>query len=250
MFVCNILTTHRFVASKGAGALLRFLLKEGGPFTPTRFGKVEAAKTPLNSDDLEEAIDLLSGTPAHRWGAIFLKGAKSKVLIWLHWSDQLKLQIWRVYIDETYLKKPESREEYLAFLQRLFMEYPPFFAGAAPIGEFEEKRFVEDVGDFVNPQDEPRFCLPGIYWLTVFGSELSQVIGKEKPLRAPAEKIIELKSGGIALLASSDPFDPALQEHETAVLQAIGQEYFVDKKEPEKRCGRIVDLIKTLPAGA
>src|SRR5215203_3191457 len=181
MLKITLFTKHRFETKKKAREFFAFLNKS--IFTPSRFGDYETAREKFDAKDLEFPVELLSGAPEYRSGEIFLKSEKPKSLMWIRWSVS-GISEWYFEIDDKYFKKPEQVPAFIEFLAKLCETFPVVFGGAAPEEDWEAKHWLTEEDEEGETSQKLGLslesCLPGIYWITIFGEELIKHFGKKK----------------------------------------------------------------------
>ena len=80
-------------------------------------------------------------------------------------------------------------------------------------------------------------CLPGVYWLTIFGETLRQHFGTRLEDLTVEQRIdLHHDAIGVILAPRPDSQPEVLRKREEAVMDALGRDYFFDIKEPSKTC--------------
>jgi hypothetical protein len=248
MLEITLYTTHKLDSAAKAEDFLRLMITGGGPFSPIRFDDAEPIRKVLDIQNLQPAVNLLNRKPDYGFGDIFLRGKKFKSISWISWNDALKAQTWRFYLHLSFFRRRSAVSELLDFFKNLSGIAPILFAGAASDRDWHAKHYItaqeEGCETTRKVGIELASCLPGVYWLTVFGSQLTGFFGAEKLRGLPVEQTLELESGEIALALTADPLlEDELRRRERLVLNELGAERFFDIHNPEKRCSEIERLL-------
>jgi hypothetical protein len=88
----------------------------------------------------------------------------------------------------------------------------------------------------ISPKAPPK-AITDIVWTNLFGRPYVELIGRDKLLSAPANKLNELPSGAIMLQVSESPSDfgtGRYKERCEDVKKHLGQEYFFDWENPNR----------------
>lgn len=102
--------------------------------------------------------------------------------------------------------------------------------------EYWGKNICENDGVYAVGIDYAK-ALPGIYWLNFFGQTCRKLIGPDKPFNVPGNLVRNFSDGYLVKLHE----DPRLwnsveyKQNESAVLEALGKQYFFDKNEPNRK---------------
>lgn len=87
-------------------------------------------------------------------------------------------------------------------------------------------------------------CLPGIFWINIFGGAYVDWFGKQKLVTTPCFRHEELPDGSHYIQTAEDVMyyrDPAGVESDNRILQHLGPDAFYDIKLPDKIC-RVPDF--------
>jgi hypothetical protein len=242
-----LFTTHRFDTDRKAEQFLQLLVDEGGPFAPSRFDRAEPVKRAFDRAHSKEAARLLSGSPSHKSGELFLKGAAHKALMWLRWSQTAPIQTWRLYLDDAYFTRGAGSDQLGSIIDKF--PGPLVFAAAATRDDWRRKhyRITEEDGGTTEEKlgMDLRNCLPGVYWMTVFGPDLVELFGTDNLLALPVEQARARKGGAVQLILTADPVRHAeeRQRREQQVVDALGPAHFFDLQKPEKRCPKVRNAL-------
>jgi hypothetical protein len=85
-------------------------------------------------------------------------------------------------------------------------------------------------------------CLPGVYWLTLFGAPLVKHFGRKKLEGLPAHHVLDFGDNGLGLMLSETPFDPGPSERlrrDQEIISKLGSQYFFDMNNPQAGCEAI-----------
>jgi hypothetical protein len=238
MLLASLYTTEKFNTSTKAAKALKLLSTAGPAFEPITFGSSEPVRTPLTAANWGEAIELLSGGEGGSSGGILLKCGKSKSILWIRWSDGREIQNWNLTVPSSYLKRSTFAREFVEYIKLLSGIAPFLFGGASTRADWERKHLLQTDESTMSKQGvDLGPCLPGVYWLTIFGQKLKEYFGA--PLaKLQVEENFELKNGasGILLTPRPDSQPNILLERQEAVIKTLGPDYFFDIKQPNKTC--------------
>jgi hypothetical protein len=95
--------------------------------------------------------------------------------------------------------------------------------------------------------------LPGVYWFTVFGRELTEGLDIDAIRGFEDVRIRDLGSGQLALQLDSDPFSGGAELEERIVREnqiaaALGDDYFFDRDRPQRTLKQVPAFAATLQA--
>lgn len=251
MMNVNLFTNHEFNTQDKAFAFFEFLNKMDKLFVPTRFDTKEPVRKVYQKHDLSEPIKTLSGYPEHLYGDIFIKGDKFKFLARFNWSKSI-ISTWQIYLAEVFFSQPSHTEKFIQFITELCTHFNIIYGGASPDEDWDAKHWLiselPDGGSYHKKLGlSLEKCLPGIYWLTIFGKELVEFFGREKIHSLPFYRVTDLDNGGILIVLREKPFDSSLSErlrHDSEVMEFLGYEYFFDINNIKKVCKTIRDVTQ------
>lgn len=249
MFEIKLFTAEKFETQKKAENLLKFLEQYGGPFRPTKFDRAEPIKRPFNSSNMKAATELLAGDPDHEWGGIMLKGDKFKSSVWIHWSNGEPFQTWFLFLSPAFFKRKKAPVDFFSFLKGLLAETPFVFGAAAASEEWRAKHYLITESELGTSERKVGItiekCVPGVYWCTCFGKKLTEFFGRDRLLKLPVQRVLDLESAGMVLQMSENPFEPAeeLIKREKQVIEELGSEHFFDIDNPETSCPEISKVL-------
>jgi hypothetical protein len=248
---------YRFDDEAKATALLEYLEEAGGPFAPARYGEHEPARQPYTPEARAEAARLLAGHPRHLGGDLALRGARNLFRAAFRWYVHGPL-IWDFEVDDSFFTDAARAEEFADFVGGLCRRFPVLFGGAAPEGDWMAKNWIVEY----HPDGSLRRtkqvglniegCLPGVYWLTVFGPALVEHFGRRNLERLPTHRVIDLGDAGLLLMLRalpSAPEPPTRLRHDQKIVGALGAEYFFDIGRREKKCRPIKGVTGRAEAG-
>jgi hypothetical protein len=89
-------------------------------------------------------------------------------------------------------------------------------------------------------------CLPGIFWVNIFGGAYVDWFGKQKLAKTPCFRHHELPDGSHYIQVAENVMyykDPDGVEQDNRILQHLGPDVFYDIKDPDKIC-RVPDFRK------
>jgi hypothetical protein len=246
MFNMVIYTKHQFNSPEKAGEFFKFLNDFGGTFAPAYYDRQEPVKKPYTSDDLSEPIRLLSGQPKHNSGGLLLKGSKHEFLAVVKWSRS-EVVSWQFYLSDKYFDNAKRRDEFTHFVTQLCQAFPILYGGGAAKEDWDAKHWlkVQRPGGGYSRRKmglEIEECLPGVYWLTLFGKPLVKHFGRKKLESLPAHQVLDFGDNGLGLMLSESPSDPGLSERlqrDQEIISKLGSQYFFDMHNPQAGCEAI-----------
>lgn len=242
MFTVTLYTKYRFDSREKAAELFDFFQEAGGTFKPSHFGASEPVKRAYDPSKRSAPIKLLSGAPDFEGGGVMLKSAKFKFLAWVTWEAAPDaVSTWHLWLSEKFFERAERVEEFLGFITKLCGRFPVLFGGACPEEDWDAKHWVniKGTGSLIKTGAALDKCLPGIYWLTIFGPQLVEHFGREKVEGLPVQRVLDFDSGGLGLVLRDSPYAPAKPERlrqDDEIAKQLGEEYFFDAANPEKEC--------------
>ncbi|HEX9988124.1 MAG TPA: hypothetical protein VGE45_06545 [Chloroflexia bacterium] len=246
MFSMTVYTRHQFDTPQKAGEFFKFLNDIGGTFTPAYFDMQEPVKKRYTPDDLSEPIGLLSGQPEHDGGGLLLKGAKPKFLALVKWRRS-EVASWHFYLSDDYFDNAKRREEFTRFVTQLCQAFSVLYGGGATQEDWDAKHWLKiqrPSGGYSRRKMglEVDECLPGVYWLTLFGAPLVKHFGRKKLESLPTHQVLDFGDNGLGLILSETPSEPGLSERlqrDQEIISKLGSQYFFDMNNPQARCEAI-----------
>jgi hypothetical protein len=198
--------------------------------SPARFDSVERAKRDFDAHQSAAASDIY-GTE----GVLFVRGAKNSFTAMFLTSPQ-KIARWTIWWSIAGMIG--KRSEYVDWIFDLSHRLPAFFAFGCSSDEYEAKHLVVEESQHGSVTREPGVAtsdflkhLPGLYWLNIFGPELTQHFG-DALFTLPHTNAIRI-GGDQAAVLIDEPIVPVdLDERcrlETEMATALGGEYFYSK---------------------
>jgi len=210
--------------SKSLNEFLREIVN--GRLKFNKFDYKEPVKQTINNP--EEIVTMLTD-----YGNIILTGKnKSNITAWLGDEYPTALQGHFNLKDKGF-----GIDDVISLIEILAKDDYLLFAGIYSEDEFDLKHKIVKQYSYtwkgISPADFMEH-IPGIYWYTIFGKELVQVIGKEKFKNLPNVTYTAPKDGCIAFhlnepIESDDLVSRLSKENELANI--IGKNYFFDKNE-------------------
>lgn len=246
-----LFTNHQFNTQDKASALFEFLNKMDKLFVPTRFDIKEPVRKVYQKHDLSEPIKFLSGYPDHLNGDIFVKGDKFKFIARFNWSKST-ISTWQMYLENEFFSQPGRIEKFIQFIAEICKHFDIIYGGAAPEEDWDAKHWL--TSDLPSGGTSSKKlglslerCLPGIYWLTIFGKRLVEHFGREKIQNLPSYRVVDLGKGGILVMLREKAFDSSLPERlhdDSEVVEFLGRNYFFDIGNIKNVCDPIRDVTQ------
>lgn len=256
MFTVTLYTRHRFDSRQKAAELFDFFNEVGGTFKPARFGQKEPVKKVYHPAKLAAPVKLLSGAPDFESGGVMLKGAKFKFLAWITWeAAPEETSVWYMWLSEKFFERAERLEEFVNFIIKLCERFPVIFGGACPEEDWDAKHWVniKGTGSLIKAGAALNKCLPGVYWMTLFGPQLVEHFGRERIANLPVRRVLDLGSGadtgagGLGIMLRDNPYEPAKSERlqrDAEVMKLLGEEYFFNAASPDKECSPVPSVTR------
>jgi hypothetical protein len=250
MINATLFTRHQFKSEEDAAALFKLLNEIDGAFMPSHFNSHEPVRRIYDPNDLTAPSKLLAGSSEFRSGSIFLKGQKHKLLYWFKWSES-SISSWHIWLDDKFFERPERTDEFLNLMVRLCESFPIIYGGVAPQEDWEAKHwFTTDLPGGGTSSAKVGLslegCLPGVYWITLFGANLVSYFGHSKIKDLPTYRTIDTGSGGTLLMLRENPLSPALSQrllHDSQVMDLLGRQYFFLIDDRKDTCQPIPGII-------
>jgi hypothetical protein len=233
LFNVTLHTRHRFDSREKAAELFEFFNESGGPFKPARFGQTERVKGVYDAEKPDEAIDMLA-----RGGGIMLKAKKYRFLLWIM-SEPREVSTWHMWVSEKFFDSPKRVEEFVAFIAKFCERFPVLFGSACPKEDWDAKHVLQEGYSTSWAGASLDRCVPGVYWMTVFGPPLVEHFGRGKFEGLPVRRVLDLGAGGLGIVLRETPYEPEKSErlkHDAEIASLLGEEYFFDLTRPKKEC--------------
>lgn len=240
LFIVTLHTRHKFDSREKAAELLGFFDESGGPFKPARFGQTERVKGVYDAAKPDEAIDMLAR------GGIMLKAKKYRFLAWFR-SQSGEFSTWHMWLSEKFFERAARVDEFVAFIAKLCERFPILFGGACPQEDWDAKHMLQEGYTTSRLGDALGKCVPGVYWMTVFGPPLVEHFGREKIEGLPAQRVLDLGPGGLGIVLRESPYEPERPERlkqDAGIARLLGEDYFFDVTRPEKECKPIPSVTR------
>lgn len=165
---------------------------------------VERAKKPFSAAALAECYS--------DEGTAFVTGSEAGFSAYFkRWPN---LSVWRFFFDVD----DDDPAPWCAWMERVAEKLPPYFGYLCPDDEFDAKHQSLPGRKGISVAEFKEY-LPGLYWMTVFGKELSAGIGKKGFNQLLDCEVTSLKGGltsvrfsGPAVLADYQPRIATLQK--------------------------------------
>lgn len=251
MFNLVLYSDYQFNTGPKAAALFDLLKEAGENFAPVRYDVKEPVRKAFPADDPREPVKLLSGSPRHKAGGLLLRGARFGFEAHFKWSEG-EVKAWRLSLGDDFFDVPARRDAFLDFVVRLCQKFPVLYGGGAPAEDWEAKHWLVTKSNGGETRRKRGLdieeCLPGVYWLTVFGGPLVKFFGREKLEHLPAHRVLDLGRGGLALALREHPFEPRDASERLAgdaeVVSRLGRQYYFDIENPQKGCEAIPGVTR------
>jgi hypothetical protein len=243
----KLYTRYQFDSEEKIDTVLELIEREGGPFVPDQYGIGEPVRNRYKGNR-QDVIKLLLG-PNNESGTVFLKGTTDALSV-ITWIKQRRAK-WEFYLEDTYLSASAHVSEFTNFITKVCREFEIEYGWAAPEEDWRAKHWRSDYDEKGHRIGRTKVGadldsgLPGIYWLTAFGSSLAKKLGNDSFSALPVYEVLDFGDGGKAILLRESPYEPSVAERlkqDRTVAQELGAEYFFDIEHPDKR---LVKLLET-----
>jgi len=260
-FDVTLFMNYRFDSMEKSSSLFTFLNERADVFLPVRYDDHEPPRRPYKSYNPQDIVDpsrLLSGSPDGRYGRIFLKGAKFKGFMAVSWgmNDRGGMTL---SLDRAFFTKQERIEGLFAFVEAFCEMYSIVYGYGASIEDWEatHRRRIEspDGGSIdIKVQEDFDHCLPGVYWMTLFGPTLTSYFGRDVLMSLSGSRPLELGKDGVGVILD-DPHPFASSQSERfaqgrEIATRLGQHYFFDPNDIAKTCAPIPGVTPGGPPDA
>lgn len=247
MLTISLWTLQTFATQPRALALLDFFVSSDGPLHADRFDLYEPVRKKLNQSSLDEAAELLTGNGKSGW--IFLKNSRTGFLASLRWST-VRATEWFMQLDEKQFASSEKVNELITSLSMLVEAFPVVFGGAALDEEWKAKNWLIEESEHrtraVRIGVDLERCLPGIYWITIFGDDLVEFFTHDKLSKVRCTRVVDLGHAGLIFQLGEklgeNAFDDRLTQ-DKAIIDLLGSEYFFDISQMDRACVPIPGVI-------
>ena len=198
-----------------------------------RWGRFERTKEPFTADPTA-AFTLFS-----RAETLFVKGAGDGFLGQFRWYDGRFFSV-NVWLKPSALERTNRRERWLEWIFRLIETVPCIYGFGTSAEEYDAKHVEESDdgrGALGVSLDELSRFLPGIYWLTVFGPELSDAFDFAKAEAIPGVAVRRLLGRQTVVLLDGTPIPDDMDERlrrESQIAEQLGRQYFFDRAHPRR----------------
>ncbi len=193
-----------------------------------RWGRSERTTEPFTSDP-SAAFELF-----RRAETLFVKGKGDGFLGMLKWNDGRFFTV-NVWLKPSALGRQSRRDRWLEWMFRLIETVPSLYGYGVSSEEYDAKHLQESkdsrkaVGVSLSELSE---FLPGIYWLTVFGPELSEAFDFRRLEAMPGVAVRRLLGRQTVVQLDGEPIPADMDERlavEAHIAQQLGAEYFFDR---------------------
>jgi hypothetical protein len=251
VFTITLYTRHEFDSREKAADLFRFFNEAGGSFKPARFDLREPVRKIYDPAELSAPADLLSGAPNFKNGGVMLKGAKHRFLAWIRWRSG-GVSPWYMWLSEKFFERAERVEEFMGFIAGFCERFPVLFGSACPGEDWDAKHYYISKSSgrrnfTLKVGDELDSCLPGVYWLTIFGQPLVEHFGRERIESLPVQRVMDFGAGGLGIVLRASPYGIEKSErlsHDAEIMKLLGGEYFFDVSQPKRPCQPISSVTQ------
>ncbi|EDX71720.1 hypothetical protein MC7420_2386 [Coleofasciculus chthonoplastes PCC 7420] len=218
--------------------------------SPKRYDSVERAKISFSPDAVESAAQLYQNE-----GLLFVRGKKDGFLG--VFSDQLHgLSKWDIWLNVSAMQG-KKRKRWLNWIFSLCGELPVLYGGGFPMEEYDAKhtnvkklpgggRISGTIGVSIL---EFYQYLPGLYWLTIFGTELVRAFGESKLLALPKVESFSLDSHQVAICLNEPVLPDNMEQRlhsESQLADLVGAQFFFDRNRTGLQFEQVPQLAKTL----
>lgn len=222
-----IYTTNDFTEGEAFKAFLAKGIE--GPMKLAKYDYKEPVKQQINN--IEEVLTILTD-----YGNVILKGA-NKALITASHNYYVPTTIWRGH--PVLKAKGTTIADVISLIEILANDNKILFGGLYTEDEYDAKHKIVkqySYGWRGVSHDDFMKCIPGVYWYTIFGKELTDTIGTEKLNNLPGVVYTNPGNGCVAFHLDepieSDDLEGRLAKEE-ALAKMIGRNYFFEKGNPE-----------------
>jgi hypothetical protein len=200
---------------------------------PRRYDVVENAEIPFDEGAFETAAQLYE-----REGTLFVQGSRDSFLA--SFSRQTaRLSTWNFYLNVKALDGKRG-EDWLSWAFDLCRVLPILFGYGCSAEEHDAKHKVKRVlqsGGRVtawvgNSVSEFTEYLPGIYWLTIFGTTLVKHFGRDRLTSLPSTTASEIGAEQIAVRLKEPTIASNRDERlrrEAMIAEQLGSSFFFDR---------------------
>ena len=252
--------------SEPAEHLLRFIVDyDGGRLCPDRCNAYEPIRLKFDRNDISAPIEWVSQVGS----AVLLKKNRPfpyvaqienqrHMLLWEGTGKKQKLmprrpdQVFLTKIDfwiDTKVLKVTSPEYLRQFFIDLFLVAEGDYGFMTLEADNKNKNYLitrERLGQrmrYVGRDLEK--CLPGVYWINIFGREYVDWFGRERLASVPCFRREELKDGSVLVQSAEDMhyFETEEAINAEKIIDHLGRDAFFDIKQPERAC-RVPDFTK------
>lgn len=197
---------------------------------PQRFDTVERAKINFTSEGYDKASEIFGAE-----GMLFVRGSKDSFTA-MFMRQHGGWGMWNFWWDVKAMMQ-QKRDPWLQWLFKLCRELPPFYGFGCSVDEYDAKHtVVEDVpGGSVTrtvgaSAREFYEFLPGLYWMTIFGTHLVDHFGARLESLDRAN-FIKLNSSQAAVVLDEPVVPQDIDERlriESQLIDSLGAKYFFD----------------------
>jgi hypothetical protein len=209
------------------------------------WGRLERTTEPF-SPDPAQAFEVLKTA-----GWLFVSGSKNgfKCMI-RRWRGSLYgVDVW---LTASTLENERRREAWLAWMFRLIEAHPVLFGHGETGPENDAKHLIETEERMtwlgVSYAEMHQF-LPGIYWLTVFGTALSKALPFDRIADMPEVTLRRLAHDQVAVLLNEPPKPSELASRlavERKVAAVLGDDLFYDRERPDRALRAVPAFVADL----
>jgi hypothetical protein len=236
-----VATTKDIGSPESCAELLSALASAQPEFVPLRIGSHEPLRLRYAEVGVQGAQDVWMAKPLPTVAGgdlLFTLSPPLRGRGWVHWRRRLNHDV--NFISVT-LVDPKSNLEPAMALKRLgvmlFERFNGVYGYVADRVDFDRQHKITMPNGFRYAGARLVDAIPGIYWQTLFGSELVGLIGNERFKTLPDAITTWLPSGGVVLQSGGRPEDftqPAVLLERETIRRSLGPELFFDISQPER----------------
>jgi hypothetical protein len=218
--------------------------------SPQRYDSVERTKIPFRIDAVNTAAHLYQED-----GFLFVRGRRDSFL-GVFASQPRGLATWDIWLDIRAMQGKKARL-WLEWIFRLCSKLPILYGFGCSVAEYDAKHLNVRVtpgggtatGEVGTSIAQFYRYLPGLYWLTIFGTELVQALDQSKLTSLPDIEAFILDAGQVAIRID-EPVVPENMEQrlrtESQLADILGPTFFFNRHRTDLEFATVPGLIEVL----